>query len=79
MQEQDIQQRFHLMQREIEAMVSFVTVAVDSLRLELEIVKMFMQRYYPEFSEFYPKLREEATQAIDFESPGSGTSRKAEE
>jgi hypothetical protein len=60
------------MQKEIEATVSLMgeakldmTARIDSLRLELETMKLFMERYHPGFSEAYSKLREEATQIID--------------
>ncbi len=72
MHDQEIQQRFHLMQKEIEAAVSLmgeakldVIATVDSLRLELETMKLFMERYHPGFSEAYSKLKEEAMQIID--------------
>jgi hypothetical protein len=66
MQDSDIEQRFHLMQKEIEATVSLMkesklelTAAIDSIRIELEIMKTYMERYHPGFAESYPKLREE--------------------
>jgi hypothetical protein len=72
MHDQDIEQRFHLMQKEIEAAVSGareanlnLAVAVDCLRLELETIKLFIGRCNPAFSEGYLKLREEAMQVID--------------
>ena len=72
MHDQDIQQRFHLMQKEIESAVSVMreekldlTATMDSLRLDMETIKLFMERYHPGFSEAYAKLREEAMQAID--------------
>ncbi len=78
MHDQDIQQRFHLMQKEIEASVSVMreeklglTATVDSLRLELETIKLFMERYHPGFSEAYARLREEAMRAIDPEWTGA--------
>ena len=74
MHDQDIQQRFHLIQQEIEAAASAMreekldlTATIDSLKLELETIKLFMERYHPGFSEAYAKLREEAMQAIDSE------------
>jgi hypothetical protein len=83
MQDADIEQRFHLMQREFEAAVSFMrdaktdlTAAVDSLKIEIEILKTYMERYHPGFAEAYPKLREEAIQAIDPEWMGSPAERK---
>lgn len=83
MQDADIQQRFHLMQKEIEATVSLLkeakldlTAAVDSLKLELEVMKIFMERYHPDFRGSYPKLREEAMQVIDPEWMGAGAGKK---
>jgi hypothetical protein len=83
MQDADIEQRFHLMQREFEAAVSFMrgakidlTAAIDSLKIEIEILKIYMERYHPEFAESYTKLREEAIQAIDPEWMGSPAERK---
>jgi hypothetical protein len=68
----DLEQRLHLMQKEIEAAVSLVTeskldlmAAIDSLRIELEILKSYMERYHPGFADSYPKFKEEAIQAID--------------
>lgn len=39
--------------------------AVDSLRIEVEALEMYMERYHPGFAESYAKLKEEAIQAID--------------
>ena len=72
MQDADIEQRFHLMQRELEATVSLMReskfdlmAAIDSIRIEMEILKSYMERYHPGFAESYPKFKEEAIQAID--------------
>jgi hypothetical protein len=72
MEEQDIQQRFQLLQKEIEATASLMkdakidlAAAIGSLRLEIEALKMFMQRHYPEFSGDYAKFKSEAMHAID--------------
>jgi hypothetical protein len=68
----ELEQPLHLMQKEIEAAVSLVTeskldlmAAIDSLRIELEILKSYMERYHPGFADSYPKFREEAIQTID--------------
>lgn len=78
MEDADIERRFHLMQKEIEATVSLtreckidLTAAIDSLRIELEVLKSYMERYHPGFAESYPKFKEEAIQAIDPEWMGS--------
>ena len=72
MQDADIEQRFHLMQKEIEAAVSVLkdvklnlTATVDSLRIEVEVLKSYMAQHHPAFAETYSKLRGEAVQAID--------------
>jgi hypothetical protein len=83
MQDADIERRFHLMQREFEAAVSFMreakidlTAAIDSLKIEIEILKTYMERHHPGFAESYGKFREEAIQAIDPEWMGSPAERK---
>jgi hypothetical protein len=83
MQDADIEQRFHLMQREFEAAVSLMheakidlTAAIDSLKIEIEILKTYMERHHPGFAESYAKFREEAIQAIDPEWMGSPAVRK---
>jgi hypothetical protein len=83
MNDTDIQQRFQLMQRELESTVSLLkqakldlTAAVDSVKFELEVLKMFMERYHPDFAAAYEKLREEATQAIDPEWTESTLAKK---
>ena len=83
MQNADIERRFHLMQREFEAAVSFMreakidlTTAIDSLKIEIEILKTYMERHHPGFAESYGKFREEAIQAIDPEWMASPAERK---
>ena len=83
MQESDIEQRFHLIQKEIEAAVSILkeakldlTASVDSLKIEIEALKSFIERQHPGFSESYAKLKEEAIQAIDPEWLAASGERK---
>lgn len=83
MEDADIEQRFHLMQKEIEATVSLMTesklnlmTAIDSLRIELEVLKSYMERYHPGFADSYPKFKEEAIQAIDPEWIGSESAKR---
>jgi hypothetical protein len=83
MEDADIEQRFHLMQKEIETSVSLMrednldlVAAIDSLRIELEVMKSYMERYHPGFAESYPKFKEEAIQAIDPEWIGSGPAKR---
>lgn len=83
MEDADIEQRFHLMQKEIEATVSLMRdnkldlmAAIDSIKIELEVLKMYMERFHPGFAESYPKFREEAIQAIDPEWIGSESAKR---
>jgi hypothetical protein len=83
MEDADIAQKLHLLQEEIEATVSLMTEArldlkgaIDLLRIELEVLKSYMQRYHPDFSASYPKLREDAIQAIDPEWISSESVKK---
>ncbi|HEX5022546.1 MAG TPA: hypothetical protein VFX54_17895 [Candidatus Binatia bacterium] len=85
MQDADIEQRFHLMQKEIEATVSLMRenkldlmAAIDSIKIELEVLKTYMERFHPGFAESYPKFREEAIQAIDPERIGSESAKRLE-
>jgi len=82
-QDLDIEQRFHLMQKEIEATVSLLkeakldlTASVDSLKIEIEALKTYIERQRPDFSESYTKLKEEAIQAIDPEWLAASEERK---
>lgn len=84
MVEADIEERFHFMQKEIEAAVSLtreckldLMAAIDSIRIELEVLKGYMERYHPGFAESYPKFREEAIQAIDPEWLGAEAGKKS--
>jgi len=79
----DLKHRFHLLQTEIEATASLLkdakidlTAALDSIKIELEILKTYMQRYHPGFAKSYAALREEAIQAIDPEWPNTEPTRK---
>ena len=83
MEDADIEQRFHLMQKEIEATVSLMRdnkldlmAAIDSIKIELEVLKMYMERFHPGFADSYPKFREEAIQAIDPEWLGSESAKR---
>jgi hypothetical protein len=67
-----IEQRLHLLQREIDATGSLLKdskvdliAAIDALRIEVEILKLYMERFHPSFGKTYPELRQEAIQAID--------------
>ena len=78
MNDPETEQRFHLMQKEIEATATLLketkvdlVAAIDALRIENEILKKYMERYHPDFAKSYANLKEEAIQAIDPEWIGS--------
>ena len=83
MEDADLKHRFRLIQTEIEATASLLkdakidlTSAVDSIKIEVEILKTYMARYHPEFAKSYAALREEAIQTIDPEWAGAEPTRK---
>jgi len=80
MEEKDLQQRFHLLQQEVEAAVSLIgdtkinsTAAIDALKIEVEVLRRFMERYHPDFAPRYAELRAEVIQEVNPEwiEPGS--------
>lgn len=83
MEDSDIKLRLHLMQTEIDATASLLkdakidlTSALDSIKIELEVLKTYMARHDPEFAKTYPGLRQEVIQSIDPEWLGTETTRK---
>jgi hypothetical protein len=72
MEEKDIRQQFHLLQKEIESAGSRteelrlnLTAAIDALKIEVEVLRRFMERYHQDFSRQYGALREEVIQQFD--------------
>lgn len=72
MKDPEIEQRFHLMQKEIEATATLLkdakvemAAAIDALKIENEIIKRYLQERQPDFPQTYAKIREEAIQAVD--------------
>jgi hypothetical protein len=72
LEEKDLEHRFHLVQKEIEAGVSLtedlkldLLSAIDGLKIEVEILRRFMQRYHPDFARVYAGLRSEVVQEVN--------------
>ncbi len=72
MEEKDIQQPFHLLHQEIEAAVSLIedtkldnAAAIDDLKIEVEVLRRFMERYHPDFASRYAELRAEVIQEVN--------------
>lgn len=56
MKDPEIEQRFHLMQKEIEATATLLkdakvemVTAIDALKIENEIIKKYLQERHPDF------------------------------
>jgi hypothetical protein len=71
-EEKDLEHRFHLVQKEIEAGVSLTQdlkldlfSAIDALKIEVEVLRRFMQRYHPDFTRVYPDIRAEVVQEVN--------------
>ncbi|MGE0821884.1 MAG: hypothetical protein AB7G75_09055 [Candidatus Binatia bacterium] len=72
MEEADIKQQLHLLQKEVEAAVSLVEdvkldlqSSVDSLKIENEILRRFLEQHHPDFGKVYPELREAVIREVD--------------
>ena len=74
MEDKDIKQQFHLLQKEVETAGARIedtrlnlVAAIDTLKLEIEILKRFMERYHADFARRYPELRDELMREVDLE------------
>jgi hypothetical protein len=72
MEEKQIEQRFHLLQQEVEAAVALVeqaklncAAATDALKIEIEVLRCFMEHAYPDFPHRYIELRAQARHAVN--------------
>ena len=72
MEELDIKHQLHLLQKEVEAAVSLtedvklnLLSTIDLLKIEVEVLKRFMERYHADFPRRYPELREELMREVD--------------
>ena len=72
MEEMDIKQQFHLLQKEIESAGSLteelrrnLIAAIDTLKIEVEVMHRFMAHHHQDFSRRYPELRDEVIQQFD--------------
>jgi hypothetical protein len=72
MEDFDLKHRFHLLQKEVEAAVSLteevklnLLAGIDSLKVEVEILKRFMEHYHADFARRYLELREEILREVD--------------
>jgi hypothetical protein len=75
MEERQIEQRIHLLQQEVEAAVSLIdqaklncAAATDALKIEIEVLRRFMEHAYPDFPSRYTELRAQVLHAVNPES-----------
>ena len=68
----DIEQQFHLLQQEVEAAVSLtedtkinLLAAIDTIRIEAEVLRRFMESYHPDFADQYATLKEEVMRSVN--------------
>src|SRR6266568_9060048 len=83
MEEMDIKQQFHLLQKEVEAAVALsedtklnLLSAIDSLQIQVEVLRRFIERCHMGFACRYPELREEVLREVDPEWLEGGGTRK---
>ena len=72
MQEKQIEQRFHLLQQEVEAAVSLVeqiklncAAAIDALKIDIEVLRRLMEHAYPDFPRRHTELRVQVLHAVN--------------
>jgi hypothetical protein len=72
MEEKQIEQRFHLLQQEVEAAVALVeqvklncAAATDALKIEIEVLRRLMEQYHPDFPRRYAELRAQVLHAVN--------------
>ena len=68
----DIEQQFHLLHKEVEAAVSLtedtklnLLAAIDAIKIEVEVLRRFMESYHPDFADLYPPLKEEVMRRVN--------------
>ena len=72
MEDADIKQQLHLLQKQVEAAVSLQETTkldllsqLDSLKIEVEVLKRFITHHHNDFLRQYPQLKDTVTRAID--------------
>jgi hypothetical protein len=84
MEEKEIYQRFHLLQQEVESAISLVeevrlncTAVAATLKIEVEVLRRFMQSYDPDFARRYAELREQVIHEVNPDWMEAGSRRQA--
>jgi hypothetical protein len=85
MEELDIKQRLHLLQKQIETTASLsdetkldLLAAIDEVKLEVEVMKRFLAHVHPDFTHRYATLREAVIHEVNPEwSEPSATTKES--
>jgi hypothetical protein len=72
MEEKEIQRRFHLLHQEVEAAIALVeevkltcAAATDALKIEVEVLRRFLERDHPDFVRRSAELRTQMLQEVN--------------
>jgi hypothetical protein len=72
MEEKQIEQRFHLLQQEAEAVIALVeqvklncAATTDALKIEIEVLRRFLEHYHPDFPRRFTELRAQVLHAVN--------------
>ena len=72
MKEPDVEQQFRFLHKEVEAAVSLtedtklnLLAAIDSIKIEVEVLRRFMESYHPDFADPYAPLKEEVMRRVN--------------
>jgi hypothetical protein len=72
MEDADIKQQLHLLQKQVEAGISLLEETklnllsqVDSLKIEVEVLKRFITHHHSDFPRQYPPLKDTVTRDLD--------------
>lgn len=76
----DVEQQFRFLHKEVEAAVSLtedtklnLLAAIDGIRIEVEVLRRFMESYHPDFADQYAPLREEVMRRVNPEWMENGS------
>lgn len=72
MEEKEIQQRLHLLHQEVEAAIALVeevkltcTTATAALKIEMEVLRRFLEQDHPEFAHRIAELRTQVLHEVN--------------
>ena len=85
MEKSDLEQRLHLLEKQVESTIAIfqetkfdLLSAIDSLKIEVETLRVLLQRKDPELHSLYAKLKEEVTEKMnpEWQEPAAGKPEK---